>query len=241
MRECDTDRTLSYHSWVLVDHRCVCVPVPKVGTTRIKLTLHLLDGNQEPERPGDLHDLGHPLASFDDAQIIEMLTSPDWFRFCFVRNPYDRLLSAYKTQVGNTWNQQYKWLKDDIKKHFGYPSSDDAEILAAFGDFVRYLQAAEDRVRRDGHFNVQARVLVPDLISYDFIGRVETFQRDFEHVLQRLDAPPEIRATAAAVKNATHKVHPAIAFDRELADIAYGLYEEDFTKFSYERDSWMHA
>ena len=113
--------------------------------------------------------------------------------------------------------------------------------FAAFGDLVRYLQATEGRVRRDGHFNVQARVLVPDLIPYDFIGRFENFQGDLEQVLQQLDASPEIMATAAEVRNATNRVHPAIAFDRELADIAYGLYEEDFTRFSYEQDSWMYA
>jgi hypothetical protein len=35
--------------------------------------------------------------------------------------------------------------------------------------FVRYLQNARDDVQRDGHFNVRTRILMPDLIDYDFV------------------------------------------------------------------------
>lgn len=241
VRERDTDRTLDYHSWVSVDRRCVCVTVPKIACSRIKLTLHLLDGNPEPENLGDIHDLGHRLASFDDKQILEMLSSSDWFRFCFVRNPYERLISAYMSQVGNTWNQQYEWLKKDIKKHFNYPHGDASEVLVSFGDFVRYLKVGPESVRRDGHFNVQTRVVQPDLIPYDMVGRFETFAQDFKRVLQHLGAPADILAAASERKNPTMKVHPAIAFDHDLAGIAYGLYEKDFARFSYDRDSWMYA
>jgi len=238
-RDHDADQTLTYHSWVSVGHKCVCVTVPKIACSRIKLTLHLLDGNPDVAHLGDVHDAGLRLASFDTEQIVEMLTSPAWFRFCFVRNPYDRLLSAYKTQVGNTWNQQYKWLKDDIKRTLGYPPDDGPERLVAFRDFVRYLHDAEDGVRRDGHFNAQTRVLVPDLIPYDFVGRFEAFQSDFVQVLRRLNAPPEIIATASEVKNATTRVLPAIAYDRKMAALAADLYGADFDAFGYDQDSWM--
>ena len=93
-RNHDADQTLTYHSWVSVDHKCVCVTVPKIACSRIKLTLHLLDGNPDVANLGDVHDAGLHLASFATERIVEMLTSPEWFSFCFVRNPYDRLLSA---------------------------------------------------------------------------------------------------------------------------------------------------
>ena len=240
-RDQDLDQILTYHSWVSVGHKCVCVTVPKVACSRIKLTLHLLDKNPEPAHLGDVHDAGVRLGSFGREQIVEMLTSPDWFRFCFVRNTYDRLLSAYKPQVGNTWNEQYKWLKDEIKKGLGYPLVDGTrESLVPFRDFVRYLRVAKGAVLHDGHFNSQVGILMPHLIPYDFIGRFEAFQSDFERVLNRLNAPPEILATVSEVKNATGKVHPAIAYDRELAGLAYDLYEADFTNFGYDRDSWMY-
>ena len=242
MRGFDRDQMLAHHSWVLVEQKCICVTIPKNACSRTKLTLHLLAGNEDPGDLGNVHDMGQHLASFADETIIQMLTSPEWFRFCFVRNPYDRLLSAYKTQVGNIWNKQYQWLKDDIKNGLGYAPDDDPERLVPFRDFVRYLRSANERVRHDGHFNAQARVLIPHLIAYDYIGRVETYQKDFAEVLRRLNAPPEIVATAAQPKNETSKVYPpAIAYDDELANLVLELYEADFEAFGYDRDYWMHA
>ena len=243
MLDHDTDLTLTNNSRVSVERKYVCVTVPKNANSRIKMTLHMLDGNPELHQPGAAHKVGLRLSSFERDQILEMLTSAEWFRFCFVRNPYDRLLSAYKTQVGNTWNREYQWLKDDIRKSLAYPPDEDGlERLVPFRDFVRYLHDAEDRVRHDGHFNVQARILVPDLIAYDFIGRFETFQSDFEHVLTRLNAPPEILATVSVVKNPTTQVYPpAIAYDREVADLVYDLYKTDFETFGYDRDYWMYV
>jgi hypothetical protein len=83
---------------------------------------------------------------------------------------------------------------------------------------------------------------VPDIVRYDFVGRVETFQADFEKVLQRLKAPPEIIATASEPKNKTSKIYPpAIAYDDELAALAFELYKTDFETFGYDRDYWKHA
>ena len=240
-RACDEEQTLTYHSWVLPDRKALCVTVPKVACSRIKLSLHLLEGNPAPAHLGDVHDAGTRLATFDRERQLEILTSPEWFRCCFVRNPYERLLSAYQTQVGNTWNRQYQWLKDGIRTWAGLPAGDGArEQLVSFRECVRYLHATTGRVRHDGHFNVQAHILVPHLIPYDVVGRFETFARDFTQVLQRLGAPPAVVATASEVRNASAKVPCALAYDPELAELAYDFYKTDFETFGYERDSWRY-
>ncbi len=77
------------------------------------------------------------------------------------------------------------------------------------------------------------------MISYDFIGRFETFQRDFQALLGRLGAPPEVVASASKVHGQTVKICLASAYDRELADTVYGIYRADFEAFGYEHDSWM--
>jgi hypothetical protein len=239
-RQRDAHQSLRYHSRVSTSHKYVCMTVPKIACSRIKLSLHQLEGQPPPDRLGQIHGAGRRLADFETTEIVEMITAPDWFRFCFVRNPYDRLLSAYKTQVGNTWNPEYDRVKRAIKKTFRYPTdAGGPQRIVAFRDFVRYLHEAEDAVRRDGHFNRQTNILMPDLIRYDLVGRFENFAADFECVLRRLNAPPEILATASEVKNATYKLHPAIAYDRDLAGLAYDLYKPDFENFGYDPDSWM--
>ena len=239
-REDDIHASMAYHSRVSPTHKYVCMTIPKIACTRVKLTLLQFEGQPEPEDIGEIHNMGQRLADFKTSEIVEMLLAPDWFRFCFVRNPYDRLLSAYKTQVGNIWNDEYGWLKSEIKEAFSYPAQDnDPECIVAFRDFVRYLHNARSEVRYDGHFNVQANILMQDIIVYDFIGRFEDFASEFERILTRLQAPSHILATASDVQNATYKLHPAIAYDKELADTVCSMYQSDFEGFGYSPDSWM--
>ena len=99
---------------------------------------------------------------------------------------------------------------------------------------------ARKEVPYDGHFNVQTNILMPELIKYDVIGRLESFARDFEEILTPLDAPHQITATASEVKNATKKVHLALPYDLQLAEQVYSMYEPDFGAFGYDSDSWMY-
>ncbi len=236
--EADLNQSFRYHSRVLVKHKAFCITVPKVACSRLKLTLHQLEGNTDFEHIGMIHDKGTRLNGFNFEQIQDMVSSPEWYKFCFVRNPYERLVSAYNTQIGNTWNSQYDWVKQAIRKTFDYPDLE-ANQLVAFRDFVRYLPTSLDEVQRDGHFNLQSRILMPELISYDFIGRFERFTEDLEAVLTHLRAAESQIKDAKEVINPTYKVQLALVYDRELADSVYELYKPDFEHFGYERNSWM--
>ncbi len=81
--------------------------------------------------------------------------------------------------------------------------------------------------------------LTTEIISYDFIGRFETFQHDFKALLGRLGAPSEIVTLVERVRGQTAKVYLPAAYDGELADTVYGIYKDDFEAFGYDRDSWM--
>ena len=238
----DPDQSFSYHSRVSERHKFICMTVPKVACSRIKSTLHLFEGHKIPEDLGDIHDLGERLGAFASGQLARWFGDPDWFKFCFVRNPYDRLISAYNFQIGNTWNDACEGIIQEIKETFAYPAPLKGQTqLVSFRDFVLYLSDAPDAVRRDGHFNLQTRVLMSDLIAYDFVGRFEQFQADFEQALEALGAAREIIATAAQVLNPTYKVQPALVYDKDLADRAYQMYQPDFETYGYGRDSWMVA
>lgn len=237
--EQDPDQSFRYHSRVSTQYRFICLTVPKVACSRIKLTLHLLEENEAPEHIGTVHNLGLRLTNFDLPKLVDMLTAPGWFRFCFVRNPYDRLVSAYNTQIGNMWNEQYTWLKEDIRSTFGYPPSQPNQSeLVSFRDFVRFLKSAPERVWRDGHFNLQTRILMPDLIQYDFVGRFENFAADFSTALKMIGVPPSIIDTAHEIINPTYKVQLPLVFDQTLADLVYNMYQADFEQYGYAPHSW---
>ena len=233
------DPTYIFDSLVSTNHKYVWNAIGKVASVTTTVTLRKFEGN--PHRGGDLWDEEGvlKLRDFSTDEIVEMLTSPEWCRFCFVRNPYDRLFSAYKSKIGDPdGDPNYREEQNEIREMFEYPRRNGQRVgIVSFRDFVRYVHAGNRWY--DGHWCVQTRMLATKMISYDFIGRFETFQDDFKALLGRLGAPPEIVASAEKVHGQTAKIYLPAAYDRQLANNVYGVYKDDFEVFGYDRDSWM--
>ncbi len=227
------------HSHVSENHRFIWIANAKVASTTTGTTLcqlddiDLKDGNVwESENIPKLRDFTTP-------EILEMLSSPDWFRFCFVRNPYTRLFSAYKSKIGNPMAEPfYQIAQDEIRDAFDYPRPErQDEPAVTFRDFVYYVGTG---VRSgDSHWCVQNLRMMQDLIPYDFVGRYESFGSDFRHVLKQLNAPPNVHEIASEVRGRSASISQTAAYDQELADMVYEIYYEDFDGFGYDRDSWQ--
>jgi hypothetical protein len=218
---------------------------PKVACSKIKIVLQQLEGLSLPPFPLRIHFRDTPglqfvpsVADFSTQEVVEILTSPEWFRFCFVRNPYARLFSAYKSQVMDL-STPYTGLRESIRRQAGYPSrEDDIPGHVGFGDFVRYIGEQPDS-ERDGHWKSQAGTIHAEAIAYDFVGRMETFSRDFTRLLDRFGAPAPLKATVAEAVNPTPNLPLAAAYDKDLADYVYQVFLDDFHAFGYDRNSWM--
>jgi hypothetical protein len=221
------------------DKKYLWVLVAKVACVTTTVTLRRLEGKPHSSDPLWGESGLSKLKEARTSEIIEILTSDEWFKFAFVRNPYDRLFSAYKSKIGNVNAEEfYREIQDTIRRRCDYPIRDGKPAgVVSFRDFVRYVQSG---LRSgDNHWCVQVDNLMMDMISYDFIGRFERFGEDFRTVLHRLDAPAEVLETASHVRGETTRVRLAAAFDREIADTVYEIYKQDFETFGYDRDSWM--
>ena len=82
-----------------------------------------------------------------DASKQKLRTVQEYFslagkalRFAFVRDPYDRIFSAWKQKIVNSWDTRYAGLRDQIRTANSYPSHTDRPAPAiAFRDFVRFV------------------------------------------------------------------------------------------------------
>ncbi|MEY2468230.1 MAG: dermatan 4-sulfotransferase 1 [Actinomycetota bacterium] len=235
--------TWIHHSRASLQWKYLCVATPKVACSTVKRTLHELEGMPPAPTIGHDHVRGHEirLAAYSREQTAMMLTSPDWLRFSFVRNPYDRFFSAWKSKILSPTNTQYVWLREQIRQHFGYPVYEGATPApAAFGDFARFiLGSKEPAIVHDGHWELQTTVLMPDVIDYDVIGHFESFVTDFHDVLVRIDAPEYLQKIGAETTNPTEEIPLLAGYDEELADMVYEKYKPDFDNFGYARDSWI--
>lgn len=151
----------------------------------------------------------------------------------FVRNPLERLVSAYKNKIENkpiTWKRS----KKDI---FFYTNEngDDTNDTLSFGDFAGILTDPTLRIRRfNSHWKQYYKLCHPCVINYDFIGKLETFESDLEYIINRLklDAfipfPQSIKKTTNAVAKNYMTLLPEITRERLLK-----LYQRDDDLFFY--------
>lgn len=156
--------------------RIVYHETPKVACTSIKkYMIDQASGSPVEMEPRTVHDRSasplRMLDSYSDAEIDAMFSPDGGYRhFCFVRDPYSRVLSAYLDKLmTNEWER---------KRHlpmFGFKP----DARPQFVEFLRRLSRRPDR-ERDIHYMTQTR-LTGRLAGFEtsYIGHFENFKHDF--------------------------------------------------------------
>ena len=113
----------------------------------------------------------------DKAEI--MLKS--YFKFVFVRQPFDRFLSAYVSKFVK-WNPFFYNLagREIIKRYRPGTHSNDKNVT--FDEFVQY--AIDTVPRWNEHWQTYDTLCHPCAIHYDFIGKFENLEEEARHFLE---------------------------------------------------------
>jgi dermatan 4-sulfotransferase 1 len=229
-------RAQAFMALVAPDRSFLYVTVQKAGTSTLRRRLWKLYGVDVPE-PGATSAVsahtGPYLGLHDvlDHDLGALLRGAGTYRFTFVRNPYSRLISAYRDKILNlNGNEEYK---HDLP----LPS----DRTPTFAEFVR---AATDTADEgcDWHWISQHRATMCDIVKYDYVGRLESLDEDFGRVLHDLGRTD---ASASTVAN-LNRYSPleddgggcVCRYDEALADLVWRRYRRDFQVFGYERESW---
>jgi hypothetical protein len=139
-----------------------------------------------------------------------------FFKFAFIRNPWDRLVSCWHNKVVD--NNYFKF--DDAT----YP------MMREYPNFVDYV-AEMDLNTCDNHLRLQSKLI--DLNSVDFIGRFENLNHDITEVFRRIGLPPP----ELTQENKSSKDRPYTAYyDDSLELKVRRMYERDIQIFGYEFD-----
>lgn len=239
-------------SWVSPKYKYFYVGLGKIASTRIKLSLHILEGFPVPAQPFSwLHTRNLEGANFvpslDDfsrEMAGRILSNPDWYRFCFVRNPYTRLLSIYQSYC---WlpttliTPPYRTTRRDVQERQAGTSYAEREGTVDFRAFVRYLEHAEN-LKTHYLWCPMYAGFRPELVPYDFVGYFENFGPDFKQVLRHLRVEEsQLNSFLSPVNASRVRKRPLAAFyDQALADRVYTIYREDFEYYGYRKNSWRH-
>lgn len=207
-------------------HRYLYFVTPKCASATVRTSLC------------DLTDLGYPVTKGlpQHQTIAQFLAGPHaslfdagYFRFTFVRNPYDRLYSGY-AQDRVVAGRNPKWQK--VKEHIFREIGDDFNRYVS--EHVRYARRLDDW-EWICFWPMHAFAFVDGECMLDWIGRAESVESDLTILSSRLGV--EI------VKAEDRNVHtPPSAdpkyidrYDRATIEIVNDLYREDFQRFGYER------
>jgi hypothetical protein len=137
------------------------------------------------------------------------------FKFAFVRNPWDRLVSCWQNKVVD--NPNARMFGDRLGKLQSFP---------AFVDFL----AEQDLEAGNKHFRLQCRLI--DLNHVDFVGRLERFDDDFRQVCDRLSLPGDPRKVNVSARQRDYRPY----YTDAAAEKAASLYRRDITLFGYSFD-----
>lgn len=140
-----------------------------------------------------------------------------FFKFCFVRNPWDRLVSAYH------------YLRQ------GHPNSPIVDTVATSESFAAFVATAlrTPAVARELHIRPQHRFVVNrhGRLVVDFVGRFEQLSRDFDVVARRLG----VRRTLDVHNPSPHADYRTY-YDEETRQIVAEFYKKDIELFDYRFD-----
>jgi hypothetical protein len=138
----------------------------------------------------------------------------DYFKFAFVRNPWSRLVSCWQNKV----------VDSNVEFNFGAAELKRMQDFEAFVDFVASL----DINKCNSHLRLQT-VLI-DLNNIDYLGRMETFGDDVNHIFRILG----LNEKQVVPKNVTSNSKPyQDYYSQDLAAKVAQIYRKDIQMFGY--------
>ena len=200
-------------------HKFIFAAIPKTGTHSIRRALrpHLGEADLEQVKLFEqkqfpvpaLARLGHGHITLDQLRpFIDPAKFGGFFKFAFVRNPFDRFVSycAFMTREQKAFEKDPK----GVMRFFLATARDNRHIL--FQPQHMFVAAADGA------------------LLTDYVGRVEQMQSSFDQVCDRIGIPTTKLEKANESSRGDYRQY----YDAELIDSVARLYARDLELFGYD-------
>jgi len=150
-----------------------------------------------------------------------------YFKFCVIRNPFDKVISAYHFQTKALPNQpRWYYYRRKAKKFFNQIFFNGISP-AMKRDFKRWLIEGNMFIDKDKYF-------IGDEMCMNYIIQYENLAQGIQEVCERLDIPFEpARIPRFKVSNRPKKSYSAY-YDQETIDLVTKLFEFEVKLFNYQ-------
>ncbi|MGD1807349.1 sulfotransferase family protein [Dapis sp. BLCC M126] len=217
----------SLHPIIRIDkYKVIYFPIPKVATSTLKyISAKLLElENIDSLELEDIHEFIFPSVERKNLHKYQ-----DYYKFGFVRNPWERLFSCYKSKIKVDPNYNHPDYQDGISKRFVRYNLFRAGM--SFEEFVKAISQIPDP-DSDFHFKSQYIFFTNNKGEevVNFIGRYESLQEDWKKVRDASNLP----AIELPHLNKESSKHYSEYYTPETIDIVSARYAEDINKFGYK-------
>jgi len=226
-----------YHLVFSHQAKAIYGPVPKAACSTLKAYFRRAAGLGEID-----FDLLHRrrlngllyASAIERGELIRLLfTDAGYFKFTVVRNPFTRLVSAWRDLLAPRDDGQCRHqaeaerLLETHRRIADLRPSDCGSLT--FETFVRLLPAL-DPAKMDRHWQPQTLVNYSDVIAYDLVVKLEELAERWGEIRDRLAFQEELGAPV----NVGGAIDPGAWFTPELAEIARTVYADDFRQLGYD-------
>ncbi|XP_061778107.1 carbohydrate sulfotransferase 8-like [Nerophis ophidion] len=245
-------RTITRHHvkniYVEDKYKLLYCQVPKAGCSNWKRTLMVLAG-----QASDAHSINHDavhygnhlktLDSFDRQGITRRLGT--YTKVLFVREPLERMVSAYRDKFENPNNYYHSLFGKPIISKYRVNASRaalDSGNGVTFQEFVHYLLDVHRPVGMDIHWEAANQLCNPCLIDYDFIGKFENMDDESNLLLRLAGAPGNLTLPSFKDRNPADKRTSSQITQKYFAQVGalerqrvYDFYYMDYLMFNYSK------
>jgi hypothetical protein len=204
-------------------HRYIFFAIPKTGTHSIRRALRVHMDAQDLEhvllferKLLPYPELAHLKHGHISAQQIRPLVGESmfgaYFKFAFVRNPFDRFVSYCAF----------------MSRHTGH-------FATAPRDYMKFIATVERPVEHI-LFRPQSEIIgdANGQLMIDFVGRVEHLQTDYDRICERIGQPSAVLERS---NESTHQDYRSY-YDDTLIGLVTDLYRRDLDLFGYTFDGY---
>jgi hypothetical protein len=197
---------------IIEKYKLLFFPVPKVSCTEwLSLFRRMMNySDWHSAAPHDVNSNGlRYLGHYSRNEQIEFMTSPNWTRAIFVREPMERLLSAFlnKAHGSERFFLQYCCVNPNAGTQLHLNNSfykRQCQVLQRLGEngptpqdfsFQNFVEAFMVQCK-DDHWRLQSDRMKPTNWKYiNFVGHFDTLAEDARSLLEKIGAWEEYGAT----------------------------------------------
>lgn len=211
-------------------HGFIFIHVAKTGGRSVNLTLAKHCPSRERFNTRKLNPNVNTLGRRIALEVRERTSQDKWnayFKFAFVRNPWDRALSTFK-HIKFSREMSARGKMDYLHTIANALRIDPSSLT--FDTYVRAV--LRDRVFDNYHWDKQIHCFTDESNQnlLDFIGRFESLQADFDTACEHIGLPK----TKLPRHNKTEHSHYSTYYSPQTAQIVADLYREDIEMFGYQ-------